>query len=422
MPVPCHKSIAVEIGSISPRNLTDRIELDKLSYKSDGIFRNTSHKITSLLSICHLRYNLLLISFFPIPFHLSADSFQCNNNFDLHQQLVFKIMSASKTTHLINADCSSPPAPCSICLDLVTDDGERSVAKLHCGHKFHLDCIGSAFNTKGAMQCPNCRKVESGRWLFADGSARGISETGGREWLPYEGPHDWSYSRRPIGFQWRPFGGFMVHSSTEETESSVNTFANFLGNYAVITEHTAGPSSARSYISYFQPIEHLGNSNFHHPLNSHPALRNSIHSTYIQHPRWGWNCHFPPYYADRYIIDRSNLSLTATRRSTHAQAQPVYYTQQLVSRTRESSAGNSQLRERNRIHHMTNHEQPSEVTNMPSAANGFRRSSGAMVLPMILPAIPSQPHNRGLHGLYVSETERHESSYVPIMLGSFHRH
>lgn len=28
--------------------------------------------------------------------------------------------------------------PCSICLDLVSDNGDRSRAKLHCGHEFHL--------------------------------------------------------------------------------------------------------------------------------------------------------------------------------------------------------------------------------------------------------------------------------------------
>lgn len=31
------------------------------------------------------------------------------------------------------------------------------------------DCIGSAFNAKGAMQCPNCRHVEHGQWLYANG-------------------------------------------------------------------------------------------------------------------------------------------------------------------------------------------------------------------------------------------------------------
>lgn len=34
----------------------------------------------------------------------------------------------------------------------------------------YSDCIGSAFNAKGAMQCPNCRKVEKGRWLYANGN------------------------------------------------------------------------------------------------------------------------------------------------------------------------------------------------------------------------------------------------------------
>ena len=28
--------------------------------------------------------------------------------------------------------------PCSICLDLVSSDGDRSTAKLQCGHEFHL--------------------------------------------------------------------------------------------------------------------------------------------------------------------------------------------------------------------------------------------------------------------------------------------
>ncbi|KAJ0597783.1 putative chromatin regulator PHD family [Helianthus annuus] len=344
-------------------------------------------------------------------------------------------MLASNISDVINAAVNSPsPAlacsssvPCSICLDLVIDDGDRSIAKLHCGHKFHLDCIGSAFNTKGAMQCPNCRKVESGRWLFADGSAHAISESGARDWMPHEGAHDLSYSRWPIGLRWHPFGGFMVHSSFDfrETESALNTFAHFLGNYAMIAQHTATPSSARSYVSHFRPNEHVAGSNFHHPLNSHPAPRNNVHSTYIQHPSWGWNCHFLPYNADRDFIEHGNLTPVnpVTLRSTHARAQPVYYTQRLVSRTRESSGANSQSRERNPIHHAAyHHEQPSEVTNIPLSTYGFRRFGGALALPMILPAVPRQPHNHGVHGSYISETERDESSYIPVIHGSFHHH
>lgn len=31
-------------------------------------------------------------------------------------------------------------------------------------HLAFSDCIGSAFNASGSMQCPNCRKVEIGLW------------------------------------------------------------------------------------------------------------------------------------------------------------------------------------------------------------------------------------------------------------------
>ncbi|GJN05291.1 hypothetical protein PR202_ga22909 [Eleusine coracana subsp. coracana] len=57
---------------------------------------------------------------------------------------------------------------CSICLDaVVAKSRERSTATLQCGHEFHLDCIGSAFNSTGTMQCPNCRHIENGHWLYA---------------------------------------------------------------------------------------------------------------------------------------------------------------------------------------------------------------------------------------------------------------
>lgn len=28
------------------------------------------------------------------------------------------------------------------------------------------DCIGSAFNVKGVMECPNCREIENGEWRY----------------------------------------------------------------------------------------------------------------------------------------------------------------------------------------------------------------------------------------------------------------
>ncbi|KAI3783170.1 hypothetical protein L2E82_13234 [Cichorium intybus] len=287
-------------------------------------------------------------------------------------------MVASKITDVINADVadySSSPAlgcsssvPCSICFDLVIDDGERSIAKLQCGHKFHLDCIGSAFNTKGTMQCPNCRKVESGRWLFADASAHAISETAARDWIPNEFPHDLSYSRRPFGFHWCPFSGFTVHSSIEEAEPSLNTFTNFQANHAMITEHTA---------SYFRPNEHVGNSNFHHPLNSISTPRNNVRATNIQHLSWGWNCHFLAYNADRDYDTRAQADAVAVARSPSF-FHPLHYTQQ--------------------------------------------RFGGARSLPMVLPPVTSRPDHRGY---YIREPESsynytHHPSHVPIMRGSYH--
>ncbi|KAI5072530.1 hypothetical protein GOP47_0012636 [Adiantum capillus-veneris] len=62
------------------------------------------------------------------------------------------------------------PPSCSVCFEAVNDANERSIAKLICGHQFHLDCIGSAFNAKGSMECPNCRRTEHGQWLYANGS------------------------------------------------------------------------------------------------------------------------------------------------------------------------------------------------------------------------------------------------------------
>lgn len=36
-------------------------------------------------------------------------------------------------------------------------------------HEFSfVDCIGSEFNYRSEMKCPNCRVVENGEWLIPD--------------------------------------------------------------------------------------------------------------------------------------------------------------------------------------------------------------------------------------------------------------
>jgi hypothetical protein len=44
------------------------------------------------------------------------------------------------------------------------------------------------------MQCPNCRKVEKGQWLYASGSTRSFPESSMDDWNPDEDPYDPSYS------------------------------------------------------------------------------------------------------------------------------------------------------------------------------------------------------------------------------------
>ncbi|CAL9222977.1 unnamed protein product [Arabidopsis halleri] len=61
---------------------------------------------------------------------------------------------------------------CSICRGtlVIDNDIQRTLVTLKCAHKFHLDCIGSAYNAKGFMECPNCRNIEPGEWRFANGT------------------------------------------------------------------------------------------------------------------------------------------------------------------------------------------------------------------------------------------------------------
>ncbi|GFY90552.1 RING/U-box superfamily protein [Actinidia rufa] len=110
---------------------------------------------------------------------------------------------------------------CSICLEAVADNGDRSWAKLQCSHQFHLDCIGSAFNTKGAMQCPNCRKIEKGQWLYASG-CHPVSEFNMDDWAHDEDLYDLSYSEMVV-----------YDASFKVLEVSVNVTLSIMGRGGV---------------------------------------------------------------------------------------------------------------------------------------------------------------------------------------------
>ncbi|XP_031397644.1 uncharacterized protein LOC116208383 isoform X2 [Punica granatum] len=90
-----------------------------------------------------------------------------------------------------SSDASFPRAVerCTICLLDLSPTCGRTVVTLRCSHTFHLDCIGSAFNSKRVMECPNCREVEAGQWRF--------SELPEYQWCPN---HGWGWSVHTVDF------------------------------------------------------------------------------------------------------------------------------------------------------------------------------------------------------------------------------
>ncbi|KAM1613675.1 hypothetical protein ACFX1Z_002171 [Malus domestica] len=68
---------------------------------------------------------------------------------------------------LTSSVLSSPSAvKCFTCMEGVSDDCGGTVVKLQCSDLFHLNCIGSAFNIKGIVECPICSELEDGVWRY----------------------------------------------------------------------------------------------------------------------------------------------------------------------------------------------------------------------------------------------------------------
>ncbi|KAK4796551.1 hypothetical protein SAY86_028877 [Trapa natans] len=175
-------------------------------------------------------------------------------------------------------DDAGKSVSCSICLEVVGDNGDRSWVKLQCGHQFHLDCIGSAFNAKGFMQCPNCRRIEKGQWLYANG-CRTIPEFSMDDWAQEEIVYDLSYSEMSFGVHWCPFGQVArLPSSFEDGEFVSTAYHDPLAQPTLFAEHAAVSSAGHPcpYIAYFGPI---------HPSSSAP--NGSI--SYVSNVNHHWN-------------------------------------------------------------------------------------------------------------------------------------
>ncbi|CAA7388827.1 unnamed protein product [Spirodela intermedia] len=173
--------------------------------------------------------------------------------------------------------------PCSICLEAVKDDGERSTAKLLCGHQFHLDCVGSAFNAKGVMQCPNCRKIEKGNWLYANGcfSFREVSVD---DWSYDEDLYDLNYSEMPYGVHWCPFTRLTrVPSSFEEGESPSISYHS-LDGHAVFVHPAPSLGHPCPYVARLHPLQSSSSST--PPVSTETLIDPPFHHS--------WSNPFPP--------------------------------------------------------------------------------------------------------------------------------
>uniref|UniRef100_A0A0A8XTV2 RING/U-box superfamily protein n=2 Tax=Arundo donax TaxID=35708 RepID=A0A0A8XTV2_ARUDO len=109
------------------------------------------------------------------------------------------------------------------------------------------------------MQCPNCRKVETGNWLYANGS-RSSQNVNFDDWGPDEDLYDVGHSEMatfvPLRVQWCPIGRLaQIPSLFDDIEPSPQaTFHDFMGqnfNTEPVSVSTAHPGP---YLAYFQPL------------------------------------------------------------------------------------------------------------------------------------------------------------------------
>ncbi|XWS57496.1 hypothetical protein CRYUN_Cryun09bG0179100 [Craigia yunnanensis] len=158
------------------------------------------------------------------------------------------------------------------------------------------------------MQCPNCRKIEKGQWLYANG-CRSYPEFNVDDWTHDEDLYDLSYSEMSFGVHWCPFGSLArVPSSFEEGEFSSTTYHELLGQQAIFAEHSESATHPCPYVAYFGPTIHPSSSNSSgsvsdsSSLNSHwngPSVPSEIPTSYafpaMDLRYHSWEHHSPPF-------------------------------------------------------------------------------------------------------------------------------
>ncbi|TXG65150.1 hypothetical protein EZV62_006425 [Acer yangbiense] len=357
-------------------------------------------------------------------------------------------------------DCNSASksfgsVSCSICLETVTDNGDRSWAKLHCGHEFHLDCIGSAFNIKGAMQCPNCRKIEKGQWLYANG-CRSVPEFSMDDWTHDEDLYDLGYSEMSFGVHWCPFGSLArLPSSFEEGEFSSTAYHDLLGQHAIFAEHTAVSSATHPcpYIAYFGPIHPSSSnsggsvsdsSNFNNPWNG-PSVHSEMPASYtfpaMDLHYHSWEQHSSPFSTSSSrmgsgeqssippVTQRSGRTSSDIPRSGGSFMHPF-----LVGHSPRPGSSvtspmippypGSNARARDRVQALQAYYQQQQPSNSPAMrtpiASGTRRSGSHRGIPQLGPMASSSDQTGGYYFFPSGTSSRNFQEAENPMSGRFH--
>ncbi|WJX85380.1 hypothetical protein P8452_67840 [Trifolium repens] len=345
--------------------------------------------------------------------------------------------------------------PCSICLEIVSDHALRSFAKLQCGHQFHLDCIGSAFNIKGAMQCPNCRKIEKGQWLYANGS-RSYPEFNMDDWTRDEDVYDLSYSEMSLGVHWCPFGNFtQLPSSFEEREYSPTPYHDAMGPHAMFTEHSAVSSGSHRcpYIAYVGPLHPSTSSsggtvsevsNFNHwnggpPIHGDMSTSYTIPAVVLHYHSWDHpSSHFSSGSSHLGAAEQPSVSQSnqrPTRGSSEAPRSGSYMHPFPVGHSSVARAGNSaassmippypgsNARARDRVQALQAYYQqqqpPNSTTVRAPVASSTRRSSGHSG-PAPLAPLASPPDQSGSY-VYVPGRSFQEETRLPSHFHAWER-
>ncbi|XP_076916343.1 E3 ubiquitin-protein ligase RFI2-like isoform X2 [Bidens hawaiensis] len=247
------------------------------------------------------------------------------------------------------------PISCSICLEDVSDCGDRSWAKLQCGHQFHLDCIGSAFNVKGVMQCPNCRKIEKGQWLYADG-CRPFPDINIDELVNDEDVYDHSF---PESSMWCPFGGF-----SRVAAAILALFADngIVGQHAVFSEEQHSATRMCPHIAY---VGRYDNNRWNNTQSEIPSSYNfpTIDLNYAPHVDH-------PFLAGQSSTTRGHSSINGARAWDHSQPLEPYFHQ---PNARDAHRSNTQL------HVGSSSDQTHGVVYYPSSARSFHDAETSML-------------------------------------------